>query len=137
MTPLVKAVLALALVVPLVAYVAGSLASSGAETPERQGPVYIDDVAPASERSTSTTSPRRSTPGRAPVRPSPTRDNQPTQAPGTDEGKARVVTPTPVDDEGDDDGNDDGDDTDDVDDQDDERDDDRDDDTDDGDDTDD
>ena len=131
MTPLVKAVLALALVVPLVAYVAGSLASSGAETPERQGPVYIDDVAPASERSTSTTSPRRSTPERAPVRPFPTRDNQPTQAPRTDAGKARVVTPTPVHDDGDDD-------ADDVDDQDDdERDDDRDDDTDDGDDTDD
>ena len=75
MTPLVKALLAVALVVPLVGYVAGSLASSGAETPQRQDTVYVDDA-----------------------RPSPTRDNRPTQVPATDD-EARVVAPTPVDDD--------------------------------------
>jgi len=104
MTPLVKALLAVALVVPLVAYVAGSRASSGGETPEQQGTVFIDDVEPASETT------------------SPTRDNQPTQAPGDDDPDdklARVVTPAPVEDDDDerdgdqDDDTDDGDDTDD------------------------
>ena len=120
MTPLVKALLAVALVVPLVAYVAGSLASNGGETPEQQGTVFIDDVEPASE----TTSPapgRTSGPTPSPPRSSPTRDNQPTQAPGDDpdDKEARVVTPAPVEDDDDerdddqDDDTDDGDDTDD------------------------
>ena len=49
MTPMVKALLAVALVVPLVAYVAGSLAASSGGTPEQQGTVFISDVGPASE----------------------------------------------------------------------------------------
>ena len=49
MSPLVKTLLAVALVVPLLAYVAGSLASSGPGAPERQGTVYLDDVEPAND----------------------------------------------------------------------------------------
>ena len=112
MTPLVKALLAVALVVPLVAYVAGSLASTGGETPEQQGTVFIDDVEPASE----TTSPPGARQGHhQPTRPraSPARRDDP------DDKLARVVTPAPVEDDDDerdgdqDDDTDDGDDTDD------------------------
>ena len=119
MTPLVKALLAVALVVPLVAYVAGSLASTGGETPEQQGTVFIDDVEPASEKTSP--APGRTSGRRRPRPPSPTTDNQPTQAPSddTDDKGARVVTPAPVEDDDDerdddqDDDTDDGDDTDD------------------------
>lgn len=119
MTPLVKALLAVALVVPLVAYVAGSLASSSGETPEQQGTVFIDDVDPASDDTSPKPRPT-SEPKPSPSRPSPTRDNQPTQTPGGDDDpddeEARVVIPAPVeddDDERDDDADDDGDDSDD------------------------
>lgn len=109
MTPLVKALLAVALVVPLAAYVAGSLAASAGEAPKKQGTVFISDADPVSEETSPSTSPAP-----APSRPSPTRDNQPTRAPGADDEEARVVTPTPVeDDERDDDPDDDRDDTDD------------------------
>lgn len=129
MSPFVKAMLALALVVPLVAYVAGSLASTGGGTPDHQGTVYINEADPAPVDSSADPFPRSSpTSTPSPARPmrSPRRDNQPTKAPSTDDEEARVVTPTPVEDE-DDEGDDD---------QDDDRDDDRDD-TDDGDETDD
>ena len=122
MTPLVKALLALALVVPLVTYVAGSLSSSGVETPEHQGTVYIDDVEPA--RAPTTSPPSEPTPQPTPSRGTSDRDNEQQPSPDGDDdgddGKARVVTPAPVedDDERDDDGDDrddtdDGDDTDD------------------------
>lgn len=120
MTPLVKALLAAALVVPLVAYVAGSLASLSGGTPEQQGTVFIGDVEPASEDIKPSTKPSpqpSSTP--SPARPSLTGDNRPTEAPSTDpdDEEARVVTPAPVgDDERDDDPDDDRDDTDDGDD---------------------
>ena len=53
MTPLLKALLAVALVIPLAAYVAGSLVSSGAGSPDpgRQTPVILRD-APASQDDT-------------------------------------------------------------------------------------
>lgn len=120
MTPFVKALLAVALVVPLVAYVAGTLASTGVGVPERQGTVYINDVDPASETDPSTgpsaepSAEPTATP--SPSRPSSPRDNQPTPTPDddTDGNEARVVTPAPVEDDDErDDDDDDGDDTDD------------------------
>jgi hypothetical protein len=89
----VKAMLAVALIVPLVAYVAGSLAASGADTPDRQGPVIINDVVPTT-----------STPTPTPSTPSPTRDNAP-QKERPENDDVRVVTPTPkpIDDDDDDD----------------------------------
>lgn len=124
MTPFAKALLAVAFVVPLVAYVAGTLASTGVGVPEQQGTVYINDVDPASEIDPSTdpsTGPSAepsATP--SPSRPSPPRDNQPTPGPhdaadGTRSGdEARVVGPAPVEDDDErDDDDDDGDDTDD------------------------
>ena len=120
MTPFVKALLAVALVVPLVAYVAGTLANTGVAVPERQGTVYINDVDPASETdplggpSAEPSAEPTATP--SPSRPSPPRDNQPTPTPddGADGNEARVVTPAPVDDDDErDDDDDDGDDGDD------------------------
>lgn len=117
MTPLAKALIALALVVPLVAYVAGTLASTGSSVPEQQGTVYVNDVEPASE---GTSESPATTPKPSPSRPSPTRDNRPTPSPDddADDNEARVVTPAPVqdEDERDDDDGDGGDDTDDADD---------------------
>ncbi|HSU03655.1 MAG TPA: hypothetical protein VLK03_13975 [Nocardioides sp.] len=133
MTPLVKTLLAVALVIPLVAYVAGSLAGTGEQAPERQGTVYIDDVQPARDTTpgTSTTSPGRTGPSarptpRPPAQPSPTDsdDQREPEQQETGTGEARVVTPTPVggdddDDDDDDERDDDRDDTDDRDDSDD------------------
>ena len=110
MTPLLKALLAVALVIPLAAYVAGSLVSSGAGSPDpgRQSPVILRD-APADEddntrarkrgddtRTGNGTGTRRATPRSTP---SPTPDaSTPTPVPTT------PPTTTPRDDDGDDDG---------------------------------
>lgn len=115
MSSWVKALIVMALVVPMTAYVAGSLVSSNARAPADRSPVIIDD---------------RSAP--APVTPGePLKTSQPTQPVPPDDGgvsiddnEARVVTPQPtaVDDsdddeedddrrEGDDDGSRTGDDT--------------------------
>ena len=117
MSPLVKALLAFVLVVPLVAYVAGSLGSHGGGAPERQGTVFIDDMEPARD----TPSERETGPETSPASPQRTPEPPPGEEQKEPSGEVRVVTPAPV-------GNDDDDDDDD------ERDDDRDD-TDDGDDT--
>ncbi len=102
--PLAKALIALALVVPLVTYVAGTLASTGSSVPEQQGTVYVNDLEPSPA----------TTPKPSPSRPSPTRDNQPTPSPDddADDNEARVVTPAPVQDDDERDDDDDGDDTD-------------------------
>lgn len=85
MSSWVKALIVLALVVPMTAYVAGSLSSSSAREPADRGPVIIKDA------------------------PSPTSPDAPTvpeDGPETprDENEARVVTPQPtaVDDDDDD-----------------------------------
>ena len=121
MTPLVKALLAVALVVPLVAYVAGSLAGNGGETPEQQGTVFIDDVEPASE--TTSPAPRAHVRARRPLRPGPrpqgtiSRRRRRATTPRRQGGQGR--DPRPVEDDDDerdddqDDDTDDGDDTDD------------------------
>lgn len=121
MTPLVKARLAVALVVPLVAYVAGTLSHSGGGAPEQQGTVYLDDAEPVG--STTTGSPTDAPPGSS--RPSPEPSPRPAPRPSpadsddsddSDDREARVVTPAPVgrdDDEGDDERDDARDDTDD------------------------
>jgi hypothetical protein len=120
MTPLVKALLALALVVPLVAYVAGTLSTSGAGAPEQQGTVYLDDAEPVGD--TGTGSPqddkgdKRDKGGnekdQRDDRPGPTTPSR--DAGGSDDREARVVTPAPVGrDDDDDERDDDRDDTDD------------------------
>lgn len=87
MTPWLKALIALALVVPMTAYVAVSLSSSGAGEPADRGPVIIHDppspTAPASRR------PRRTPGPTAPGSESPAPTSPP---PAT----ARVVTPQPT-----------------------------------------
>ena len=131
MTPFVKALLAVALVVPLVAYVAGTLSSSGPGAPEQQGTVYLDDAEPAGDTTTGSTtddrqddrqSDRQSDRQRPPKRSRDADDSGDSgddqQQPGpseTDDREARVVTPAPVgrDDDDDDERDDDRDDTDD------------------------
>ena len=116
MTPFVKALLALALVVPLVAYVAGTLSSSGPGAPEQQGTVYLDDAEPASDTTTGSTADDRQADTQDETQDD--RQGPPKPAPGSgdaDDREARVVTPAPVgrDDDDDDERDDDRDDTDD------------------------
>jgi hypothetical protein len=120
MSSWVKALIVMALVVPMTAYVAGSLVSSNARAPADRSPVIIDDrSAPAPVTPSGSTEPRD------PTQPVPPDDG----GVSIDDNEARVVTPQPtaVDDsdddeedddrrEGDDDGSRTGDDTDDGDD---------------------
>ena len=121
-----KVLLLLAVVVPVTAYVAGSLASPGSPPPADHSPVILrdapDDVSPATDR----TAPPPARQPRSTPRPDPDdeRDDRPGREPGRGDDDARVVTPQPTpvgeddDDERDDgdDGDDDDDDTDDGDD---------------------
>jgi hypothetical protein len=96
-----KVLVLLALVVPLTAYVAGALASSGVE-PADHRPVILQD-APDEPASTEPTAPAGPTSDRDPGGRSPgTRDD--------DSDRARVVTPqpTPVGEDDDDEWEDDG-----------------------------
>jgi len=115
MGPLPKVLLLLALVVPVTAYVAGSLASPGAPPPADHSPVILRD-APADPPET----PASRTPTPSPSEPAPDDyregpaerdDEQQRDRSGRDGGEeARVVTPTPTpvveddDDDWDDDG---------------------------------
>lgn len=111
MSRLAKVLLLMALVVPVTAYVAGSLASAGNPVPTDHSPVILRD---APDRGTSGPS-RQPDPQRPTERPAPPRPGQ------QDGDQARVVTPPPVpvgedDDDWDDDRDDDGPDDDDTDD---------------------
>ena len=105
MHPVWKALLVLALVLPVAAFVVGSLASSAADEPARRDPIVIRE-APADP--TGSPSPTRAprTPERTDRPTPPTPDRQD----GRDDGGGVVViTPEPgeVDDDGDDSGDDD------------------------------
>lgn len=93
MTPWLKALIALALVVPMTAYVAVSLSSSGAGEPADRGPVIIHDppspTAPASRRPRRTPGP--SAPGSSSLPPT-----SPPPATSSVPPTARVVTPQPT-----------------------------------------
>jgi hypothetical protein len=107
-----RVLILLAFIVPVAAYVAGSLSGSPAPPPTDRGPVILRDVG-------TTTTPEPTTPA-PPTAPSPGRPTEPSRAPsqrpgpGDDHEEARVVTPQPTpvgedDDEWDDDGPDDDD----------------------------
>ena len=88
MSSWVKALIVMALVVPMTAYVAGSLVSSNARAPADRGPVIINDrSAPASQ-----VTPSGSTKRSEPTQPVPPDDGG---AP-IDDNEARVVTPQPT-----------------------------------------
>lgn len=114
-----RALLLLAVVVPVTAYVAGSLASPGAPAPADHSPVILRD-APTGSPTTDPTTPRRGHESPRTPRPDPEGPDdgpgQDTQRGGGDE--ARVVTPqpTPVGEDDDDEWDDDGPDDDDTDD---------------------
>lgn len=107
MSRVTRVLLLVALVVPVLAYVVGSLAAPGGPEPADRGPVILRD-APTTPSPTSPT----------PAEP-PGDDGRPTRR-DDQQGEARVVTPAPTpvgeddDDEWDDDGPDDDDDTDDA-----------------------
>jgi hypothetical protein len=136
MTPMgqvTRVLLLLAVVVPVTAYVAGSLASPGAPAPADHSPVILRDAptdAPTTDPATTdaaTTDPAAPPPGRkSPRTPRPDRDgpDDPDGGPGQDAQRgdgeeARVVTPepTPVGEDDDDEWDDDGPDDDDTDDE--------------------
>ena len=119
MGPLPKVLLLLALVVPVTAYVAGSLASPGAPPPADHSPVILRDApteppaTPASEEQERTPDDRREGPAQRD-------DERQRDGSGRDRGEeARVVTPTPtpVGEDDDDDWDDDGPEDDDTDDE--------------------
>lgn len=128
MTPMgqvTRVLLLLAVVVPVTAYVAGSLASPGAPAPGDHSPVILRD-APTDPFTTDpvTTDPAAPPPGRrSPRTPRPDRDGPgdgPDQEVQRGDGDAaRVVTPepTPVGEDDDDEWDDDGPDDDDTDDE--------------------
>lgn len=109
-----RVLLLLAVVVPVTAYVAGSLASPGAPAPADHSPVILRDAptdAPATDPAT--TDPAAPTPG-------PRSPRTPRTDPQRGDGdEARVVTPepTPVGEDDDDEWDDDGPDDDDTDDE--------------------
>ena len=100
MGPLAKVLLVLALVVPVAAYVAGSLASSSGPGPADRGPVILDDRStttrpgPAREAQQGT--------GNRPERGTPQPGRTPTPSRGgggsgdEPQPEARVVTPLPT-----------------------------------------
>jgi hypothetical protein len=107
-----RVLILLAFVVPVAAYVAGSLSGSPDPPPTDRGPVILRDV-----DTTTTPTPEPSTPA-SPTAPAPGPTGpvrSPSQQPGPgDDQEARVVTPLPTpvgedDDEWDDDGPDDDD----------------------------
>jgi hypothetical protein len=120
MGPVTKVLLLLAVVVPVTAYVAGSLASPGAPPPADHSPVILRD-APADEPETPATG---TTPGDDRERGGDREQNgggdrQRDGAGGGGSDEARVVTPqpTPVGEDDDDEWDDDGPDDDDTDDE--------------------
>ncbi|MBD3926363.1 hypothetical protein IEZ26_17185 [Nocardioides cavernae] len=124
-----RVLLLLAVVVPVTAYVAGSLASPGAPAPADHSPVILRDApteAPTTDPTTdpATTDPATPPPGRESPRTPRLAPDGPDDGPGQDAQRgdgdeARVVTPQPTpvgeddDDERDDDDGPDDDDTDD------------------------
>lgn len=121
MGPLPKVLLLLALVVPVTAYVAGSLASPGAPPPADHSPVILRD-APSEPPEPATPSPPAPgpTPGDDREGPAERDDEQRPDGSGRGGGEeARVVTPmpTPVGEDDDDDWDDDGPEDDDTDDE--------------------
>jgi hypothetical protein len=119
MSSWVKTLVVLALVVPMTAYVAGSLVASSSYEPRDRRPVIIQD-APSQEpervrdtTGTTTTAPSsRPAPTRSPTGPGTRRSTgQPSPSGTVDDDDATVVLPPPtsVDDDEDDDGDDDDD----------------------------
>lgn len=91
MSSWVKALIVMALVVPMTAYVAGSLVSSSARAPADRGPVIINDRSvPAS--------PVAPSESKTPSEPSPPAPSGPPDDGGVpiDDNEARVVTPQPT-----------------------------------------
>ncbi len=103
MGSVVKALLAVALVVPLVAYVAATLASTGDVAPEQQGTVHLQDMDPVTEAPRPTSDPSSTVaPGLTGSRSHDDDTPEPPPAPV----EARVVIPAPVGDDDDDDDDD-------------------------------
>lgn len=98
-----KALIVAALVVPMTAYVAGSLVSSSARDPADRGPVIIRDAPSPTPPPTAT--PRRTpTQPTQPTSPTPSVPQDDSEVP-IDDNEARVVIPQPtaVDDDDDED----------------------------------
>lgn len=98
MSRLVKVFLVLALVVPVSAYVAGSLAASSADEPADHTPVIIQDAVPGDSGTDSPTTDATPTNG------DDRDDDRDDDSPSVDKNQPTVVTPkpTPVDDDDDD-----------------------------------